>query len=424
MARPLPSHLLPDGAAAADDGRLSLAGCDLVELAGRFGTPLIVYDEDHVRARCREARAAFGTGGVVYAAKAFLCRAMAHLVAEEGLHLDVATGGELHVALAAGFPPERLVLHGNNKSLEELAAAVDAGVGRIVVDGFDELDSLDALAAERGRRPAVLLRITPGVEAHTHVYLTTGTDDSKFGFTVSTGAAAEAVSRARAADSLDLVGIHAHIGSQVFRLDSFRRAVAVVAGFANPLGLPELSVGGGLGVAYVTGEEAPSIAAWGEAVLEAAAQAGVTARLSVEPGRAIVASAAVALYTVGTVKELPGIRTYVAVDGGMSDNPRPVLYSSGYEVFLPRAATAERPRAVRVVGKHCESGDVLVADGWVPQDLAAGDVLGIPVAGAYGYSMASNYNKVPRPAVVFVRDGEARPVIRRETYDDLLRLDL
>ncbi len=424
MAGPLPSHLLPDGAVVAAGGRLSLAGCDLVDLAGRFGTPLIVYDEDHLRARCREATAVFGDDGVVYAAKAFLCRAMARLVAEEGLHLDVSTGGELHVALAAGFPPERLVLHGNNKSLDELRAAIDAGVGRIVVDSFDELDRLDALAAGGGRRPAVLLRITPGVEAHTHVYLTTGVDDSKFGFTVSTGAAAEAVARARAADSVDLVGIHAHIGSQVFRLDSFRQAVAVVAGFANPLGLGELSVGGGLGVAYVTGEEAPSISAWGEAVLEAAAAAGVTARLSVEPGRAIVATAGVALYTVGTVKALPGIRTYVAVDGGMSDNPRPVLYGSGYEAFLPRAAAAERPRPVAVVGKHCESGDVLVADGQVPQDIAVGDILGIPVAGAYGYSMASNYNKVPRPAVVFVRDGEARPVIRRETDDDLLRLDL
>ncbi|MCY3663247.1 MAG: diaminopimelate decarboxylase [bacterium] len=424
MAGPLPPHLLPDNAAADVSGRLSLAGCDLVELAGRFGTPLIVYDEDHLRARCREATAVFGDGGVVYAAKAFLCRAMARLVAEEGLHLDVATGGELHVALAAGFPPGRLVLHGNNKSPEELAAAIDAGVGRIVVDSFDELDRLDALAAATGRRPAVLLRITPGVEAHTHVYLATGRDDSKFGFTVSTGAAAEAVTRARASDSVELVGIHAHIGSQVFRLDSFARAVEVVAAFANPLGLAELSVGGGLGVAYVTGEEAPSIAAWGETVLEAATAAGVTARLSVEPGRAIVASAAVALYTVGTVKELPGIRTYVATDGGMSDNPRPVLYGSGYEAFLPRAATAERPRAVSVVGKHCESGDILVADGSVPQDLAVGDILGIPVAGAYGYSMASNYNRVPRPAVVFVRDRDARPVIRRETLEDLLRLDL
>ena len=424
MAGPLPPHLLPDGATADVGGRLSLAGCDLVELAGRFGTPLIVYDEDHLRARCRESTAVFGDGGVAYAAKAFLCRAMVRLVDEEGLHLDVSTGGELHVALAAGFPPERLVLHGNNKSPDELAAAVEAGVGRIVVDSFDELDRLDALAAAAGRRPAVLLRITPGVEAHTHVYLTTGMDDSKFGFTVSIGAAADAVERVRATGSLELVGIHAHIGSQVFRLDSFAQAVATVAAFANPLGLEELSVGGGLGVAYVTGEEAPSITAWGEVVLEAAAAAGVTARLSVEPGRAITAAAAVALYTVGTVKDLPGIRTYVAVDGGMSDNPRPVLYGSGYEVFLPRAATAGRPRGVRVVGKHCESGDVLVAEGWLPEDLAIGDILAIPVAGAYGYSMASNYNKVPRPAVVFVRDGEARPVIRRETHEDLLRLDL
>ena len=424
MAVPLPPHLLPDGAATDARGRLSVAGCDLVDLAEEFGTPLIVYDEDHVRARCREARAVFGDGAVAYAAKAFLCRAMAQLVRDEGLHLDVATGGELHVALAAGFPPERLVLHGNNKSSAELAAAVDAGVGRIVVDSLDELDRLDALAAERGCRPVVLLRVTPGVEAHTHVYLSTGRDDSKFGFTVSSGAAAEAVQRARAADSVKLVGIHAHIGSQVFRIDSFQRAVATLAAFANPLDLPELSVGGGLGVAYVTGEEAPSITAWGEAVLGAAAEAGVRARLSVEPGRAVVAQAAVALYTVGTIKHLPGIRTYVAVDGGMSDNPRPVLYGSGYEVFLPRAATAERPREVTVVGKHCESGDIVVPEGWVPQDLAVGDVLGVPVAGAYGYSMASNYNKVPRPAVVFARNGEAREVIRRETYDDLLRLDL
>ncbi len=424
MAGPLPPHLLPDGATISGSGRLSLAGCDLVELAGRFGTPLIVYDEDHLRARCREARAVFGEGAVAYAAKAFLCRAMVELVHEERLHLDVSTGGEMHSALAAGFPPERLVLHGNYKSAEELAAAVEAGVGRIVVDCFEELDRLDALAAQTGCRPPVLLRVTPGIEAHTHVYLATGRDDSKFGFTVSTGAAAEAVARARASDSVELVGIHAHIGSQVFRLDSFERAVATLAAFANPLGLPELSVGGGLGVAYVTGEEAPSITEWGRTVLQAASAAGVTARLSVEPGRAIVAAAAVTLYSIGAVKALPGIRTYVAVDGGLSDNPRPVLYGSGYEAFLPRAADAARPRAVRVVGKNCESGDILVADGHLPHDLDTGDILGVPVAGAYGYSMASNYNKMPRPAVVFVRDGEARPVIRRETIDDLLRLDL
>lgn len=424
MAGPLPRHLLPDGAAVGSAGRLSLAGCDLVDLAGRFGTPLLVYDEEHLRARCGEARAAFGEGAVAYAAKAFLCRAMVELVHEEGLHLDVSTGGEMNAALAAGFPAERLVLHGNYKPIEELATAVEAGVGRIVVDSFEELDRLDALAVERGCRPPVLLRVTPGVEAHTHVYLSTGCDDSKFGFTVSTGAAAEAVARARSSDSVELMGIHAHIGSQVFRLDSFARAVAKLAAFANPLCLPELSVGGGLGVAYVTGEEAPTITEWGRTVLQAAAEAGVTARLSVEPGRAIVAAAAITLYTVGAVKAIPGIRTYVAVDGGLSDNPRPVLYGSGYEAFLPRAADAGRPQAVRVVGRNCESGDVLVADGHLPRDVAAGDILAIPVAGAYGYSMASNYNKMPRPAVVFVRDGEARPVIRRETFDDLRRLDL
>ncbi|MXZ30426.1 MAG: diaminopimelate decarboxylase [Acidimicrobiia bacterium] len=424
MTGPLPRHLLPDGAVVDVAGRLTVAGCDLVDLAGRFGTPLIVYDEDHLRARCGEARAAFGEGAVAYAAKAFLCRAMVELVHEERLHLDVSTGGEMNAALAAGFPPERLVLHGNYKPIEELATAVEAQVGRIVVDGFEELDRLDTLAAERGCRPPVLLRVTPGVEAHTHVYLSTGCDDSKFGFTVSTGAAAEAVARARSSDSVELMGIHAHIGSQVFRLDSFARAVATLADFANPLGLPELSVGGGLGVAYVTGEEAPTITEWGRTVLQAAAEAGVTARLSVEPGRAIVAAAAITLYKVGAVKGIPGIRTYVAVDGGLSDNPRPVLYGSGYEAFLPRAADAARPQQVRVVGRNCESGDVLVADGHLPHDVADGDILAIPVAGAYGYSMASNYNKMPRPAVVFVRDGEARPVIRRETFDDLLRLDL
>ncbi|MDE0668088.1 MAG: diaminopimelate decarboxylase [bacterium] len=424
MTGPLPRHLLPDGAVVDAAGRLTVAGCDLVDLGGRFGTPLIVYDEDHLRARCGEARTAFGEGAVAYAAKAFLCRAMVELVQEEGLHLDVSTGGEMHAALAAGFPPERLVLHGNYKPIEELATAVEAQVGRIVVDSFEELDRLDALAAERGCRPPVLLRVTPGVEAHTHVYLSTGCDDSKFGFTVSTGAAAEAVARARSSDSVELMGIHAHIGSQVFCLDSFARAVATLADFANPLGLPELSVGGGLGVAYVTGEEAPTITEWGRTVLQAAAEAGVTARLSVEPGRAIVAAAAITLYKVGAVKGIPGIRTYVAVDGGLSDNPRPVLYGSGYEAFLPRAADAARPQQVRVVGRNCESGDVLVADGHLPQDVADGDILAIPVAGAYGYSMASNYNKMPRPAVVFVRDGEARPVIRRETFDDLRRLDL
>jgi len=420
VSGPLPRHLLPDHATIAADGRLSIAGCDLLELAERFGTPLFVYDEDHLRARCRQAVEAFGDG-VAYATKAFLCVAMARLAHEEGMHLDVATGGELHVALAAGVPADRLVLHGNNKSLDELRLAREVGVGRIVVDSFDELERLAALHGEDGLVPKVLVRATPGVEAHTHEFVRTGQIDSKFGFGVGSGDAARAVARAQDSSAVDLVGVHMHIGSQVFVADFFHQAVEVVAPWVREMDLPELSLGGGLGVAYVEGEEAPSLSEWGTAVVDACRDAGITARISAEPGRAIVAQAAVTLYTVGTVKEIPGVRTYVSVDGGMSDNPRPVLYGSGYEAFLPRDAAARRPRTVTVVGKHCESGDVLVRDAHVPEDLRVGDVLATPVTGAYGHSMGSNYNKVLRPAVVFVRDGEAREVVRRETLDDLLR---
>ncbi len=402
---------------------LVVGGVRIDDLAAEFGTPLFVYDEAHLRARCQEAVEAFGEG-VAYATKAFLCRAMARLAHEEGMHLDVATGGELHTALAAGVPADRLLMHGNNKSETEIAMALDAGVGRIVVDSFDEIDRIERRHHETGQLAQVLLRVTPGVEAHTHEFVATGHDDTKFGFTVSTGVAEEAVAKAVASPAMEVRGIHAHIGSQVFRLDSFRRAVQVLAEFSNPLGLEELSIGGGLGVAYVEGEETLPIPRWGQVVLDACREAGVTARVLAEPGRAIVAGAAITVYRVGTVKHLEGIRTYVAVDGGMSDNPRPVLYGSGYETFLPRATAAARPRGVRVVGKHCETGDVLVRDGWVPEDIAVGDLLATPVTGAYGHSMGSNYNKVLRPAVVFVRDGDARLVVRRETYDDLLVTDL
>ena len=418
----LPRHLLPLTASVDDRGCLSIGGVDLLDLAAEHGTPLFVYDELHLRERCREAVAAFGEGAS-YASKAFLCKAMAALVAEEGMGIDVATGGELHVALAAGTDPATIVLHGNNKSTGELAAALDAGVGRIVVDSHDELDRLESLVAAGHRRPAVLLRITPGVEAHTHVYVQTGQDDSKFGFTLSTGAAAAAVARAQSSPGVDLVGVHAHIGSNVFALSSFALAVEAMADFVVPLDLPELSLGGGLGVAYVADEESPSIAEWAGVLHRACAAAGIRSRIAVEPGRSIVAGAAVTLYTVGTMKRVEGVRTFVAVDGGMSDNPRPVLYGSGYEAFLPRATDAERPLVANVVGKHCESGDLIVRDAHLPADIAVGDVLATPVTGAYGHSMASNYNKVTRPAVVFVADGEARVVVRRETLDDLLRLD-
>lgn len=422
-ATAVPRELLPDNATIGADGRLAIAGLDLIDLADEFGTPLFVYDEDHLRDRCREAVATFGPG-VAYATKAFLCKAMAALAYQEGMHLDVATGGELFVARAAGVPAERLVLHGNNKSEAELRYGLQEGVGRVVVDSFDEIDRLESLVAEGLGPVRALVRVAPGVEAHTHHYLSTGQEDTKFGFTVSTGLARAAVERLSSSPAVELLGIHVHIGSQIFRVDSFLRAVETVAEFARPLGLPELSFGGGLGVAYVEGEQAPTITGWGNALLDACAAAGISSRITAEPGRAIVADSAVTLYRVGTVKELPGIRTYVAVDGGMSDNPRPVLYGSGYEAFLPRATPADRPRRATVVGKHCESGDVLVHDARVPADLRVGDVLCTPVTGAYGHSMGSNYNKVLRPAVVFVRKGEARLVVRRQVHDDLIQQDL
>jgi diaminopimelate decarboxylase len=416
-------------------GRLTVGGVDLVDLAGELGTPLFVYDEAHLRNRCREARAAWGEG-VAYATKAFLCRAMAVLAHEEGMYLDVSTGGELHVALSAGVPPEHLVLHGNNKSESELARALEVGVGRIVVDSFDELARLGRLvdgpehargsAGPTRHRPRVLVRVTPGVEVHTHEYVRTGQADSKFGFSMLSGAAAEAVAAAELMPGVELVGIHAHIGSQVFDVGHFEQAAEIIGRFFAPLGLAELVVGGGLGVPYVNGEVAPGQAEWAAATRDACRRAGVApdVRVTAEPGRSIVATAGMTLYTVGTVKEIPGIRTYVAVDGGMSDNPRPVLYGSGYEAFLPREPGALRPRPVRVAGKHCESGDVVVAEARLPADFAVGDVLATPVTGAYGYSMASNYNKVPRPPVVFVATGRARVVVRGETLDDLLRLEV
>ena len=423
MDSAVPRSLLPDTAVIDGRGRLSVGGVDLLDVASEHGTPLFVYDETHLRARCREALAAFGDG-VAYASKAFLCLAMARLVHEEGLYLDVATGGELHVAVAAGVPPDRFVVHGNNKSDDELVDAINIGAHRIVIDSFDELDRLERLVESTGAQPPrVLVRVTPGVEAHTHEYVMTGQVDSKFGFGLRGGDAAAAVERTRRSPHLDLVGLHVHIGSQIFLAHSFEKAVGVLADFARPLALPELCLGGGLGVPYVAGEDAPSITEWGDTLRRACETAGLTAKVTAEPGRAIAATAGLTLYRVGTIKDIRGVRTYVSVDGGMSDNPRPVLYGSGYEAFLPRATRAQRPRVVTVVGKHCESGDVVVRDARVPDDIAVGDVLCTPVTGAYGYSMASNYNKVTRPAGVFVGEGQARVVVRREVSDDLVRMD-
>lgn len=418
---PVPLQLLPSGASHPGD-TLHIAGCDVIELAERFGTPLFVYDEQHLIDRCREAVGAF-PGGVAYASKAFLCKAMARLAYDSGMDIDVATGGELFVARAAGVPASRMVLHGNNKSDEELAYAIDEGIGRIVVDSFDEIDRIRSIApASTPLR--VLLRLNPGIEAHTHEYLQTGAIDSKFGFPMVEGIADRAVEAIEQSPSMTLAGFHVHVGSQVFDVASFARAIAAIAPFVAGADVEEVSIGGGLGVAYVDGEESPSIAQWGRVVHDAAADAGITARITAEPGRSIVADSAVTAYTIGTIKDIPGTRTYVAVDGGMSDNPRPVLYGSGYEAFLARAVGAQRPRAVRIVGKHCESGDFIVRDARLPADVGVGDILVTPVTGAYGHSMGSNYNKVPRPAVVFARQGTARVVVERETYRDMVAKDV
>ncbi|MBT8164126.1 MAG: diaminopimelate decarboxylase [Acidimicrobiia bacterium] len=419
----LPAYLLSDSAAISSDGRLSIGGCDVLELAEEFGTPLFIYDEDHLRSRCREAVEAFGDG-VAYATKAFLCTAMAQLVHEEGMQLDVATGGELHVALHAGVPAGRLVMHGNNKSEIELRMALEAGVGRIVVDSFDELDRIETLVGDGLDPPTVLIRVNPGVEAHTHEYLQTGVADSKFGFSLAGGVAEAAIDRAAASTAMELAGLHAHIGSQVFVVDSFVKAIGALAPLVHRAGARELSIGGGLGVAYVEGESAPTVTEWARAVKSACADAGIESRILAEPGRVIVAQAALTAYRVGTIKPIDGVRTYVSVDGGMSDNPRPVLYGSGYEAFLPRATDAARGQQVRIVGKHCESGDVIVQDASVPEDLVVGDILATPVTGAYGHTMGSNYNMVLRPPVVFVRDGTARLVVRRETFEDLTDRDV
>lgn len=418
----IPWDLLPDSSEVID-GRLTIGGCDVIEVAEAFGTPVFIYDEEHLRRRCSEAVAAFGEG-VAYASKAFLCKAMAKVAHEAGMHIDVATGGEMHVALAAGVPGERLVFHGNNKSSAELAMAVEAGISRIVVDSFDEMDRIDALTASGASRLRVLLRINPGIQAHTHEYLQTGVPDSKFGFPLADGIAERAISRAKASESMDYRGIHAHIGSQVFDVESFAKAVEALAPFVNESGAQEFSIGGGLGVAYVEGEESDSTSTWAERVLGAARDSGISARILAEPGRSIVARAAVTAYTVGTLKNLPGVRTYLAVDGGMSDNPRPVLYGSGYEAMLARSPLADRPMEVRIVGKHCESGDIIVREAHLPSDTTIGDIVCTPVTGAYGHSMGSNYNKVVRPAVVFAGSGEARLVVERETYDDLLARDI
>jgi diaminopimelate decarboxylase len=423
----------------ADNGVLEVGGVRVTDLAEEFGTPTYVLDEDDFRTRARAFRDAFEGIDVYYAGKAFLCTAVLRWAMEEGLQLDVCTGGELAVALAADVPPEQIGFHGNNKSRAELRRAIDVGVGRLIVDSFDEIDRLVELTDECEQTAQVMVRVTAGVEAHTHEYIATAHEDQKFGFSIGEGDAMEAVRRVLDAPRIELVGLHSHIGSQVFDTSGFevaaRRVLALHVQIRDELGeiLPELGLGGGFGIAYTTQDTPSTPAELAEGLLgivehECKALGVDVPRLSVEPGRAIVGPAMHTLYEVGTVKRVPldggAIRTYVAVDGGMTDNLRTALYNADYSCTVASRRSDAPPVLGRVVGKHCESGDIIVRDEFVPSDIASGDLLAVPGTGAYCRSLAHNYNHVPRPGVVAVRDGTARVVVRRETEDDLLRLDV
>ncbi len=408
------SHVYPLGSRLNERGRLEVGGCDVFEVAAEFGTPAYLYAEDDIRARARAYVEAFRARTdrfeVLYASKAFPCVAAFRLMAEEGLSADVASGGELHLALAGGLDPARIYMHGNNKTEQELTYALERGVGTIVVDSFDEIDRLERLAA--GRSQPVMVRVTPGIEASTHAYIQTGQEDSKFGFGIAE--VPSALERCGQA-GLEVRGLHAHIGSQVFDLDAFEVLAEVLGGLGD---YPLLNLGGGLGIAYTAEDRPPSIEDYVDALLRHAPD-DVT--VLCEPGRSLVGNAGVTVYTVGTVKEIPGVRTYVDVNGGMSDNLRPMLYGARYE-----AEIADRfggSTLCTVAGMHCESGDVLVRDVML-DDPRPGDLLVTPATGAYGHAMANNYNALPRPPVVFCKDGDARLVVRRETYDDLTLRDV
>ena len=421
------------------DGVLSVGGVALSDLVAEHGSPAYVLDEADFRARAGAFRDAFDGFDVYYAGKAFLCTAVARWVAEEGLHLDVCTGGELAVAERAGFPMERVGFHGNNKSVAELERAVRLGVGRVIIDSFEEVERLAEVSRAHGTTTAVMIRVTAGVEAHTHEYIATAHEDQKFGFSITSGDALEAVRRVLASDALELRGLHSHIGSQIFDTSGFevaaRRVLALHARVATELGtvMPEMDLGGGFGIAYTTQDDPADprdLATGMRAIVQHECRAlGIELpHLSIEPGRAIVGPAVCTVYSVGTVKpvRLDGgaVRTYVSVDGGMSDNIRTALYDADYSCTLAGRASDAPPVLARVVGKHCEAGDIVVKDEFLPGDVAAGDLLAVPGTGAYCRSMASNYNHALRPPVVAVRDGVARVVVRRETEDDLLATDV
>ncbi|NCP31759.1 MAG: diaminopimelate decarboxylase [Armatimonadetes bacterium CG_4_10_14_3_um_filter_66_18] len=420
-----------------EEAHLEIGGCDCVELAQTHGTPLYVVDEAELRKRCREYRSSFEQRypdvHVAFAGKALLTMALCRLVEQEGLGLDVASGGELHTALQAGFPPARTHLHGNYKADDEIRLALTSGVSRIIVDSDPELDQINRLAAEMGKVADIAIRVSPGIKPKTHTNIQTGQVDSKFGLGIETGQAMPAIKRTSTLASLNLVGVHCHIGSQLFGLDSYARAIEMMVSFLKAvrdetgLELAELNLGGGLGIKYVEADEPPLVAEFAQVVTDAlkeeCAKVGLgLPRLVLEPGRSIVGEAGTTLYTAGVIKEVPQVRTYVSVDGGLSDNPRPALYEAEYGVICANRAGEPATEVVTVVGKHCET-DTLFRNVLLPP-LQPGDILAVQSTGAYNYAMASNYNRFPRPAMVLVNEGCAEVIVRRETYEDLLRCDL
>lgn len=428
--------LFPLTSEVGSGGHLTIGGCDSVELAGEFGTPLYIFDEFTLRRKCAEFREEFGQRGlettVIYAAKAFINKALALIVKEEGLGLDVVSGGELSIARSVGFPLDRVYFHGNNKSAGELRLALDWHVGRIVVDNFHELGMLDRIAGELGYTPDILLRLSPGIDPHTHRYVATGVIDSKFGFPLAY--MEEAVEKAVRASRLNLVGLHFHLGSLIYEAEPYRQAIELVLSLANEMKqkhgfeLEELNIGGGFAIQYSLDSPAPAISTYAEVIasriITGCRELGLgLPRLTVEPGRAIVGQAGVALYQVGAVKEIPGVRRYVMVDGGMADNIRPALYGARYEALLANKVVAKETDMVTVAGRFCESGDILIRDIKLPV-VSAGDIIAVPDCGAYCLPMGSNYNASLRPAVVLVREGRARLIRYRETFDDLVRWDL
>lgn len=416
------SRVWPGSAEVADGVLAAVGGVAVEDLAERWGTPLYVLDTAEVEARARRYTAALGPDvDVYYASKALCVTQVLRLVRDAGLGVDVASAGELATALAAGVPGERILLHGNNKSTAELRMALDAGVGRIVVDSLDEVERLRAI----GRPATVLLRLTPGILSSTHAYVATASDDQKFGLSIARGLASQAVGRIATVPHLRLAGLHVHMGSNITSGEDFARGIATIAGFATAVGmdLAELNLGGGLGIAYTPEDEAPTIESHVATLLEAVDRALPTRpRLAVEPGRSLVGPAGITLYRVGTVKHVPEVSSFAAVDGGLSDNLRPALYGARYTVAATRPGNAQVPYVL--AGKHCESGDVLARDVLLPADLRVGDLVATAATGAYGYAMASNYNRIPRPAMVEVRDGRSRLLVRRETIADLLVTDV